>query len=81
MLAHRIMRELHLTMLNEVAFRTAGLLGGRPVLRLRVNGLIRPDGYIGFRGQPAAEATLLRYLEKIFAGISSEKRLAQSDGA
>jgi hypothetical protein len=43
--------------------------------------LIRPDGYIGFRCQPAAEAPLLRYVEKIFSGVSREKSLAQSNGA
>jgi 2-polyprenyl-6-methoxyphenol hydroxylase-like FAD-dependent oxidoreductase len=28
--------------------------------------LVRPDGYVGFRAQPADEPTLLRYLETIF---------------
>ncbi len=28
--------------------------------------LIRPDGYVGFRSQPAVEPELLRYLETIF---------------
>ncbi len=28
--------------------------------------LIRPDGYVGFRSQPADEPALLRYLERIF---------------
>lgn len=30
--------------------------------------LIRPDGYVGFRSQPADEDALLRYLETIFVG-------------
>jgi hypothetical protein len=28
--------------------------------------LVRPDGYVGFRSQPAEESQLLRYLETIF---------------
>jgi hypothetical protein len=30
--------------------------------------LLRPDGYVGFRSQPADEDAILRYLERIFAG-------------
>lgn len=37
--------------------------------------LIRPDGYIGFRSQPAAETPVLRYLEKIFPAASSKRSL------
>jgi 2-polyprenyl-6-methoxyphenol hydroxylase-like FAD-dependent oxidoreductase len=29
--------------------------------------LVRPDGYVGYRGQPADEENLLRYLDRIFS--------------
>jgi len=40
--------------------------------------LIRLDGYIGFRSQPAAEEPLLRYLGNLFALECSYDRIRKS---
>ena len=42
--------------------------------------LIRPDGYVGLRGQPAASEPLLEYLDRVFL-LDSERCTGESVGA
>ncbi|SET40688.1 FAD-dependent monooxygenase [Geodermatophilus poikilotrophus] len=34
--------------------------------------LVRPDGYVGLRAQPASEEVLLRYLRRVLAGVGAD---------
>jgi hypothetical protein len=51
---------------GQVLLDAAGTVHERYGARSECLYLVRPDGYVGYRSQPAELAPLLRYLERIF---------------